>query len=104
MLDGVAADRRGVIATMHLAATISLFALIGAACGALHFVLLRYNIGLLADGGSARRAIAAGLGRLALTVAIFVWAAVFHGLGVLWMLGGFMLARAAAVRIVQAEA
>jgi hypothetical protein len=35
---------------------------------------------------------------------IFVVVAMSHGLAVLWTLGGFVLARVAAVRIIRAEA
>jgi len=81
-----------------------LFVLLGALAGMLHFALLRRNVGSLVSGGSPVAAVAATLLRFALTVAIFVWAAMAHGLVVLWVLGGFVLARLAAVRIVQAEA
>jgi hypothetical protein len=86
---------------METGGLIILFALIGAGAGALHFFLLRRNVDLLVAGGSPLRAGAAILGRFALTVAIFLWAAMSHGAAVLWMLGGFVLARSAAVRLVR---
>jgi hypothetical protein len=55
-------------------------------------------------GGSIAVALATALGRFALTVLIFVVVAMSHGLAVLWTLGGFVLARVAAVRIIRAEA
>lgn len=83
---------------------ILLFVLLGAITGTLHFGLLRRNVGSLVAGGSPAGAVAATLLRFALTVVIFLWAAMAHGQIVLWLLGGFVLARSAAVRLVQAEA
>ena len=53
----------------------------------------------LVAGGSMVAAVATTLGRFAITVLIFVVVAMSHGLAVLWTLGGFVLARATAVRI-----
>jgi hypothetical protein len=86
---------------METGGLIILFALIGAGAGALHFFLLRRNVDLLVAGGSPLRAAAAILGRFALTVVIFLFAAMSHGVAVLWMLGGFVAARSAAVRLVR---
>jgi hypothetical protein len=86
---------------MEMGGLIVLFVSIGAGAGTLHFFLLRRNVDLLVAGGSPLRAGAAILGRCALTVAIFLWAAMSHGVAVLWMLGGFVLARSAAVRLVR---
>jgi hypothetical protein len=61
-------------------------------------------VSLLVSGGSITSAAAAILGRFAITVLIFVGVAMSHGLAVLWTLGGFMLARATAVRFVKTEA
>ena len=81
-----------------------IFVMLGVIAGAIHFALLRRNLGILVAGGPPARAVGAVLLRFALTVGIFLWAAVAHGLAVLWVLGGFVLARLAAVRIVQAGA
>jgi N-ATPase, AtpR subunit len=78
------------------------FVILGAITGALHFALLRRNVGSLVAGGSPLRAVGAILLRFVLTVGIFLWAAVAHGLVVLWVLGGFVLTRSAAVRVVRA--
>jgi hypothetical protein len=88
---------------MQTAATITVFVLLGMTAGALHFTLLRRNIDLIVAGGSTLAAIATTLGRLALTVAIFALTAIFYGIAVLWLLAGFMAARAAAVRILRVE-
>jgi hypothetical protein len=89
---------------MNVGVTIVVFALLGFGAGAIHFAMLRRNVSLLAAGGSVPGAVATALGRFALTVLIFVVVAMSHGLAVLWTLGGFVLARIAAVRIIQAEA
>jgi hypothetical protein len=86
---------------MEAGGLIVLFAIMGVGAGALHFFLLRRNVDLLVAGGSPLGAAAAILGRFVLTVAIFLWAAISHGVAVLWMLGGFVLARSAAVRLVR---
>lgn len=85
---------------MEAVSVMALFVLLGAIAGALHFALLRRNVESLVSGSSPVAAIAATLLRFVLTVAIFVWAAMAHGLVVLWVLGGFVLARLTAVRIV----
>jgi F1F0 ATPase subunit 2 len=84
--------------------TIVLFTLLGFAAGAIHFAMLRRNVKLMIRGGSIAVALATALGRFALTVLIFVVVAMSHGLVLLWTLGGFVLARIAAVRIIWAEA
>jgi len=84
--------------------TIALFAMLGVCAGALHFALLRRNVDLIVAGGSPLIAVAIVLGRFALTAGIFVFAAILHGLAVVWMLAGFVLARTAAVRIVEGRA
>ncbi len=89
---------------MEAIGVMMLFVLLGVITGMLHFALLRRNVGSLVSGGSPVAAVAATFLRFALTVAIFAWAAMAHGLVVLWVLGGFVLARLAAVRIVDAEA
>lgn len=89
---------------MGTAFTIGLFALLGVCAGALHFALLRRNVDLIATGGSPLIAVAATLGRFALTVGIFVFAAMLHGVAVVWVLAGFVAARTAAVRIVERRA
>jgi len=89
---------------MNVGSTIVLFALLGFGAGAIHFAMLHRNVSLLVAGGSVPGALATALGRFALTVLIFVVVAMSHGLAVLWMLGGFMLARIAAVRIIGAGA
>jgi hypothetical protein len=87
-----------------VAVTIVLFALLGFGAGTIHFAMLRRNVKLIIIGGSIAVALATALGRFALTVLIFVVVAMSHGLAVLWTLGGFVLARVAAVRIIRAEA
>jgi len=89
---------------MNASVTILLFAVLGFGAGAIHFAMLRRNVSLLVAGGSIAGTVAATLGRLAITVLIFVVIAMSHGLAVLWTLGGFMLARATVVRLVKAEA
>jgi N-ATPase, AtpR subunit len=89
---------------MNVGVTIVLFAMLGFGAGAIHFMMLRRNVSLLVAGGSVPGAVATALGRFALTVVIFVAIAMSHGLAVLWTLGGFVLARFAAVRIIRAEA
>ncbi|MGO9062642.1 MAG: ATP synthase subunit I [Candidatus Binataceae bacterium] len=89
---------------MSVGVTIVLFAILGFGAGAIHFAMLRRNVSLLVSGGSIAATVAATLGRVAITVLIFVVVAMSHGLAVLWTLGGFMLARATAVRFVKAGA
>ncbi len=84
---------------MQTAATIAGFALLGIGAGALHFALLRRNIDLIVAGGPALAAVLTTLGRFALTAAIFALTAIFYGSAVLWLLAGFILARAAALRM-----
>lgn len=88
---------------MGTAVTIASFALLGLCAGALHFALLRRNVDLIAAGDSPLAAIAATLERFALTAGIFVFAAMLHGVAIVWMLAGFVLARTAAVRIVEGK-
>lgn len=89
---------------MVLGLHIVLFGLLGFGVGAVHFAILRRNVTMLAGGGSIAGTVASTLGRFALTVLIFVVVAMSHGVAVLWTLGGFMLARSTAVRLVKAEA
>ncbi len=83
---------------MQTGATIALFFALGWGAGAMHFALLRRNIDVIVAGRSALAAVAATLGRFALTVAIFALVAIFYGPAVVWMLAGFVGARFAAVR------
>lgn len=89
---------------MNVGVTIVLFSLLGFGAGALHFAMLHRNVRQMIAGGSVTRTLATALGRFALTVLIFVVVAMFAGLAALWTLGGFVLARIAAVRIIGAEA
>jgi hypothetical protein len=83
---------------MQTAATIAVFALLGMVAGGVHFALLRRNIDLIVTGGPVLTVILTALGRFALTAAIFALTAIFYGSAVLWLLAGFMSARAAALR------
>jgi hypothetical protein len=89
---------------MQTAAQIMLFALLGAGAGTIHFVLLRRTIYLIVAGSSALGVALVMLGRFALTIVIFVAAGVLYGFAVFWMLAGFVAARTAALRIIQAGA
>jgi hypothetical protein len=89
---------------MQTGATIALFFVLGWCAGAVHFALLRRNVDLIVAGGSPLGAVASALGRFLLTVLVFALAAIFYGFAVVWMLAGFVVARAAAVRIVRAGA
>jgi hypothetical protein len=89
---------------METAATIILFALTGMCAGTLHFALLRRNVDLIITGGSPLITVAAVLGRFTVTAGIFVLAAIFYGLAIVWMLTGFIVARTAAVRIAEGRA
>lgn len=89
---------------MQTAAKIALFALLGAGAGTIHFVLLRRTIDLIVAGSSVLGVALVMLGRFALTTVIFVAAGVFYGFAVFWMLAGFVAARTAALRIIQAGA
>ncbi len=82
---------------MQTAATIALFFVLGWGAGAMHFTLLRRNIEALVAGSSALAAVAAMLGRLALTAAIFTPVALLYGSAAVWMLAGFVGARFALV-------
>ncbi len=89
---------------MQTAAKIALFALLGAGAGAIHFALLRRSIGLLVAGSSAMAVVLVMFARFALTTMLFVVAGVFYGFAVFWVLAGFVAARTAALKIVQAGA
>ncbi len=89
---------------MEEAVKIAIFLLGGLLAGCVHFALLRRNIDLIIAGKSALVAVLVTVGRLALTIAVFAVATVLFGVGVLWMLAGFLAARFAAVQIVRARA
>ena len=71
----------------------------GLVLGLAHFAALRANVRLYAAGGSLWQPVALNLARLTATAGAFLAAAVFGGaLPTLAGLGGFLLARAVAVR------
>ncbi len=77
------------------AAVLAAFALLGFAAGVVHFVSLRRNVRLYVSADRLRHAIALQAARLALTVALFVVAALHGAAPLLLAAGGFLLARAA---------
>ncbi len=69
------------------------FVLIGAGAGAVHFLAIAREAGLLTQGGSALAAIGLRVGRILLTVAVLVLASRHGWPALLGATAGFMVAR-----------
>jgi hypothetical protein len=76
------------------------FVLLGTLLGALHFALLRYNVGAYV-GGAGLRAVGLHLARIALVGAAFTLTARVGALPLLATLAGFVLARFPVMRMLR---
>lgn len=76
------------------------FVLFGTLLGALHFAMLRYNVGAYL-GGAGLRAVGLHLGRIVLVGAAFALVARAGALPLLATLAGFVLARFPTMRMLR---